>query len=466
MSGFTWTDAEVREALGWLPVDERPGPTYAGVCTDSRSVTAGDLFVALVGERFDGHEFVADAVSRGAAGVVVARRVDAGAATVYPVSDTRQALGLLARHRRRALAAAVVGITGSAGKTTTKDMTRGALAGSLRVHATRGNLNNQIGVPLTLLGAPDDAQVLVIEMGTNEPGEIAILATIAEPEIGVVTTVSETHVEKLGSLEGVLEEKLDLLRALPEGGDALVSDEPPLLAARAREVRPDVRVAGTSERADPELRPMALAMDERGRAHFDWRGARVSLTVPGRHNVANALLALAVAEILGVDPEVAARGVGLVEPASMRGEVRTIGGLTVIVDCYNANPQSVRAALDLLADLGAAGGTVAVLGSMLELGDLGDRLHETVLADALRGPVDLVVATGEFAAAASRIPQAETAAAAGRLLVVPDPMEAYRGLADRLRRGQAVLLKGSRGVRLERLLEPLERDFGGTGEVA
>ncbi len=466
MTAFHWTDARVRDALGWLPVDERPGRSFRGVTTDSRQVGEGDLFVALVGERFDGHDYVAEAVARGAAGVVVSRRVDAGDAKVYPVSDTLRALGLLARYRRRALDARVVGITGSAGKTTTKDMTRGALATGRCVHATRGNLNNQIGVPLTILAAPDEAEVLVVEMGTNEPGEIEILAAIAEPEIGVVTTVSETHVEKLGSLEGVLAEKLALISALPEGGAALVGDEPAELASEASRIRADVRVAGPSHRADPELRPDNLSVDAKGRARFDWRDATVTLSVPGRHNLGNALLALAVAEILGVDPADAARGVSLVGPAAMRGEVRTVGGLTVIVDCYNANPQSVRAALDLLDDLRTDAGSVAVLGSMLELGDLSDGLHDRLLSEALARSLDLLVATGDFAAAAARLPGAGDAEAEGRLLVVPEPMDAYRDLAARLTAGQTLLLKGSRGVRLERLLEPLTQDFGGEGEVA
>lgn len=465
MKSFAWNDAEVREALGWLPVEERPGPAFRQVRTDSRSVTPGDLFVALVGERHDGHDFVSEAVAAGAAGVVVSRRVEAGDARVYPVGDTRKALGLLARHRRRALAAAVVGITGSAGKTTTKDMTRGALATSLRVHATRGNLNNQIGVPLTLLAAPDDAQVLVVEMGTNEPGEIGILSAIAEPGVGVVTTVSETHVEKLGSLEGVLDEKLDLIRAIPSDGTALVGDRPAELPRGARVIRPDVRVAGASDGADADLRALDVSVDAAGCATFVWRRLPVTLTVPGRHQVTNALLALAVAEALGVDPASAVRAVGRVSAPAMRGEVRRLGRLTVIVDCYNANPQSVRAALDLLDDLAPRGGSAAVLGSMLELGDLSDGLHEAVLADALGRDLDLVVATGEFASAAGRMAGTAADAAAGRLVVAADPMDAYGELAGRLTGQQTVLLKGSRGVRLERLLEPLERDFG-TGEVA
>ena len=463
MTAFGWTDREVRAALDLAPAPALDTVTYREISTDSRSIQAGDLFVALTGENFDGHDYVAQALSRGAAGAVVSRSMDLADTPVYRVADTREALGALARHRRRALPARVVGITGSAGKTTAKNFTRGALSTSLKVHATAGNLNNQVGLPLTLLAAPEDAEVVVVEMGTNEPGEIEILTRIAEPEIGMVTTVGETHLEKLGSVDGVLAEKLELLRGLGDDGTAIVGDEPPVLPEEARKVRPDVRVAGWSERADPDLRPEHPRHDERGRYEFGWRGEDVALAVPGRHTVVNALLALAVADLMGVTPRAAAAGVADVEPAAMRGEVRTVGGLTMLIDCYNASPQSVRAALETLEALPATRGRVAVLGTMLELGSHSDQLHDDVLADALGRDVDHFVAVGEFAGAARRSTDALRAMREGRLVISDDVESAYARLAEYLRDGVTVLLKASRGVRLERLLEPLERDFGGGG---
>ncbi|NIP57653.1 MAG: UDP-N-acetylmuramoyl-tripeptide--D-alanyl-D-alanine ligase, partial [Gemmatimonadetes bacterium] len=256
MTPFAWTDARVREALGLARERGEEAIAYAGVSTDSRTVAREALFVALVGERFDGHDFVADAAAAGAAGAVVSRPPDGVEDLVlYRVDDTLEALGRLARYRRRHLSARVVGITGSSGKTTTKDLVRGALEPAYRVHATRGNLNNRIGLPRTVLDAPDETQILVLEMGTNEPGEIGILTGIAEPGYGVVTTVSETHLEELETLEGVLAEKLDLLRGLTEPGVGVVSDEPPVLAEAARGAAERVRVAGWSEAADPDLRP-------------------------------------------------------------------------------------------------------------------------------------------------------------------------------------------------------------------
>jgi len=275
MTALAWTDAAVRRALGLGEGPVRGDLAYTGISTDSRTVRRGDLYVAVVGERHDGHEFVADALTKGARGAIVSRPVSADpTAPLYAVPDTLVALGALAAHRRSAIRAPVVGITGSAGKTTTKEFTRGALSGSLRVHGTPGNLNNRIGMPMTLLATPDDAEAVVLEMGTNEPGEIATLARIAHPDVGVVITVGEAHLEKLGSLEGVLHEKLDLLRNLAAGGRGVVGDEPDFLPDAARSTCRScagVRVAGWSARADEWLRPSDVEVDESGAYQFRWR---------------------------------------------------------------------------------------------------------------------------------------------------------------------------------------------------
>ena len=456
MTAFAWTDASVRAALGLRSDLADAELQFGSVSTDSRGVRAGDLFIAIEGERFDGHDFVAEAFAAGAAGAVVSKPVPGDGGKLYAVRDTLAALGSLAAYRRTALEVPVVAITGSAGKTTTKDLTAAALGSRLSVHATRGNLNNRIGMPLTLLAAPPDAEVVVLEMGTNEPGEIGTLAAIARPDIGVVTTVGESHLEKLGSLEGVLEEKLDLLRGLAEGGRCVVGDEPAALVERARELCPRLKVAGWSERADVDLRPSGTEGDVFGGYRFRWRGQTVSLALPGRHAVADAMLALAVADLLGVSPKEAARGLAGAATGSLRGELRRLGGLTLIVDCYNANPQSVRAALDLLEGQAAAARRVAVLGTMLELGSASVELHRQVLADALSRRVELVVATGAFAeaAAAQRMREGE------RLLVAPGWAEAYPRLRERLEGHEVVLLKASRGVAMEGLIPLLEADFG------
>jgi UDP-N-acetylmuramoyl-tripeptide--D-alanyl-D-alanine ligase len=454
---FAWTDAEVRRALGLPAESDHQDVEYSGVCTDSRQVQPGELYVALRGDRFDGHDFVTHALSAGARGAVVSQLpAETLPGVFYKVDDTLVALGRLASYRRQSLPARVVGITGSAGKTGTKDLTAAALGASLRVHATRGNLNNRVGVPLTLLSAPVDTQVVVAEMGTNLPGEIALLTEMAKPEVGVVTTVGEGHLEGLGSVEGVMREKLSLLEGLTGEQRGVVGDTPPELPAEARRVLPTVRVAGWTERAEPGLRPIKPVRDESGVYSFDWKGQTVTLGVPGRHAVVNALLALAVAEALGVEHEAAVKGLVNVRPADKRGQTLALDGLKLIVDCYNANPQSVIAAADLLADTEAPR-RVAFLGTMLELGEKSASIHERVLGEVLSRSFDIVVATGAFASAARQL-------GAGRLeselLIADEPDGGYDQLWPKLEGDEAVLLKASRGVALERLLPRFQAHFG------
>ena len=454
MSTPVWTDADVRGALGLAAGPSTERVRYTGVSTDSRQIEEGQLYVALTGEHFDGHDFVAAALAKGARGAVVSRPQDASVrGPLYHVDDTLVALGALAAHRRRSLRVPVVAITGSSGKTTTKDLAAAAIGAGKRVHATRGNKNNRIGMPLTLLATPVDAEAVVLELGTNEPGEIRTLAQIARPDIGVVTTVGEAHLERLGSLEGVLEEKLDLLRGLAEGGRCVVGDEPSVLAARARSLCPRLRVAGWTHRADTDLRIERARVDVFGHYEFEWRGETVTVPLVGRHAATDAMLALAIADLVGVSPADAARGIAKADTNPLRGEVRRLGTLTLIVDCYNANPQSVRAALDVLEGQ-VAKRRVAVLGSMLELGTQSDRLHREVLANALERDIDLIVATGAFERAA----EALGTRAAG-VITAPDWREAYPRLRERLEGDEIVLLKASRGIALEGILPLLERDF-------
>jgi UDP-N-acetylmuramoyl-tripeptide--D-alanyl-D-alanine ligase len=453
---FWWTDLEVRRALEMRTDLARVDLGYSEVSTDSRSIRPGALYVALSGDRFDGHDFVADAVAGGATGVVVSRALPAARdVVVYPVEDTLTALGALARHRRRALECPVVAITGSSGKTTTKDFLTAALSTVRKTHATRGNRNNRVGVPLTLLETPDDSEAVVVELGTSEPGEIEALTAIAIPDVGVITTVGESHLEGLGSLDGVLQEKLDLFRGLPKGARAVVGDQPSELVASAREILPQVRVTGWGERADERARPVEAKPDRSGRYRFRWHGHEVAVPLPGRHAVSNALVALTVADLLGVPAAKAAQGLESAEISGMRGQTHTVGGLTLLVDCYNANPQSVRAALDLLDSYAATAGRVAVLGTMLELGERSDALHDRVLRDALSRNVDLILAVGGFSGAADRL-----SADPDRVLRDADWRTGYPRLQSRLRGDEVILLKASRGVALEGMIDLLEADYG------
>ena len=461
MSG--WTEQQVRNALPLaVPEDRGNGSrpaasSYPSVSTDTRTLEQGALFVALRGDNFDGHEFLAQAAESGAVAAVVDRVPDdAPPLRYYRVPDTLVALGRLGRHHRRTLGVPVCAVAGSNGKTTTKEMARAVLSTRFNTHATSGNLNNLVGTPLTLLGAPEDAEVLVVEVGTNAFGEVARLAEIVEPDVGIITGISEEHLEGLGSLEGVLLEETTLLTRIRSGGLALVSDEPASLPERARSLARRVRVAGWTDRADADLRAQQLSIDENGRVRFRWQGREVSVPFGGRAHVRNALLALGLGLEWGVDADAAVEALQSLEPPKMRGEVHRYGGLTVIADCYNSNPASLAAAVDTLTHMPRGGGRVVVVGSMLELGDQSDALHEASARVVAESDVDVVVAVGLFGRAFEPV----RAQLGDRLVVAEDAEAAFEPMAERMTGDEIVLLKGSRGVALERLLPRLEERFG------
>ncbi len=434
---YQWTADAVAAAVGV----KSPGTlVFTSVSTDTRHLTPGTLFVALKGDRFDAHDFLKDAEARGATAAVVRRGTPRQPGLpFFEVDDTLAALGLLARARRRALPAGapVVAITGSSGKTSAKEMIRATLGARWRVHATTGNLNNLVGVPLTILAAPADTGALVVEAGASVPGEIAALRAIIEASIAVITNVGYAHVEGFGSLAGVMREKLALLGGVPV---AVVGTDPPELAAEARR-RTRTIVAG---RAPPaEVRPEAAELDDAGRP------------VVGLHQVDNAMIALAVAEQAGVDAAAAAERLAAVTLPPGRGSLVQLDGLTVIDDTYNANPSSMRAALDFAAAYAARHRRplAVVVGSMLELGAESARLHADV-ADAVmavRPPPALVAAVGEFGTAFAR----HAVTLGPRLLAASDAEALGAALRARLRGNEVVLLKASRGVALERVLAHL-----------
>lgn len=456
-----WTEAEVLRALGLSGEDG--GRSFTRVSTDTRSIQAGDLFVALVGERFDAHEFLAQAVEAGASGAVVSRVPEGAPEGVryFEVENTLQALGRLGRHRREQLGARVVGVVGSNGKTTTKDLLRTVLGARYRVHATEGNLNNQIGVPLTLLRAPADAEALVIEMGTNEPGEIAILTEIVQPDAAVITSIGEEHLEKLRDLAGVLEEESSILDGIRDGL-VVVAEEPAELAERARTRlgAEAVRVAGFAE--GTALRPDGGAQGVHflpdGTTRWSWRGHEAHLPLPGRYNVRNALLALGIAVEWGVPEAEAVAALERVPSPKLRGEWKRVGEMRVLADCYNSNPPSVAAAVEVLVNVPAEGRKVVVLGTMRELGSAADVLHartaETVARSVGRG-IDRVVATGAFVPAFA----AHADELGDRLMLEEDPIAAFHRIAEELRGNETILLKASRGEALERWLPLLAARF-------
>jgi UDP-N-acetylmuramoyl-tripeptide--D-alanyl-D-alanine ligase len=445
-----WTLDRIADALG----DGPRGPlALTRIATDTRTVAAGDCFVALRGEKFDAHDFLADAVAKGAAAVVVhdaARGAKLGV-PVYVVDDTTRALGRLARYRRRAWGRPVIGVVGTNGKTSTKELVRAALGSRLRVHATVGNYNNLVGVPQTLFALPDDADIAVIEMGTNQPGEVAALRAIVEPDVVVVTSIAEEHLEGLGDLEGVLREEISACDGVPV---AITPASQPEIAEAARPRARRVVSAGL-DAGDVRATRFAVAPDGSGDIELDGTAVRVPLR--GMHNLRNAMLALATAREAGISVADAARGIAAMPAPPMRVSFESHGAATVINDAYNSNPGSARAALELLEHAGNGRQRVAVLGTMLELGPQADRLHDEIARVALAAPIDVVIGVGGFADALARVAPGDARAVGGA-----DPASAWDAARSRVRRDAVILLKGSRGVRLERLV-PLISEWASAG---
>jgi UDP-N-acetylmuramoyl-tripeptide--D-alanyl-D-alanine ligase len=450
--GDFWTLDRISVALGVGAGGPRGTRSISAVSTDTRVLGPGELFVALTGENHDGHEFLRAAVEKGAAAVVVARpeRTAGLGVPVFIVADTLVALGQLAGYRRRAWGAGrvVVGLTGTNGKTSTKDLTAAALASRVEVHATHGNLNNRIGLPLTILSLPDAADVAVFEMGTSLPGEIALLRAIAEPQVAIVTSVAEGHLEGLGTLEGVLAEKTSIYSGVAV---AIAPASQPEIAQRA--VRLTSGKVITCGLGQGELAANRWGSNEDGSGWLEVEGVRVAVPLRGEHNLRNAMLALAAARELGVSLEDAARGIAGLTPGSMRLESTPLGGgeTTLINDAYNSNPGSALAAIEYLTSLQSVGQKVIVLGSMRELGAMSAQLHDRVAAAALNSNLDVVAGIGEFAQALARSsPRGDP-----RVVTAPDVEELWEKLRLRLERRSTILLKASRGVKLERIIPHL-----------
>jgi UDP-N-acetylmuramoyl-tripeptide--D-alanyl-D-alanine ligase len=446
-TGF-WTLRRAADALKHLAKvnvasDDRP---LARVSTDTRTVAAGDLFVALKGENFDAHDFVKDAVAKGAAAVLVSRPVADIGVPVIEVPDTLAALGALGRYRRRAWNGPVVAVAGSNGKTSTKELIRAALGSRLSVHSTTGNLNNLVGVPLTLLAIPDDAQIAVVEMGTNQPGEVAALRQIIEPTVAVITSVGEEHLEGLGDVAGVLREELSVTDGVPV---VVTPASQPEIGAGARGRAKRVVEAGLDA---GDLRAGGWKVESNGTGCLTVEGITVQVPLRGVHNLRNAMLALTVARELGVTLEDAARGIGAMSPPPMRVNWEAVGRATLINDAYNANPPSTRAAIELLTHAGAGRQRVAILGTMRELGAHERTLHEDVARTALASPVELIGGVGAFGTALETLAPGDP-----RIVTGPEPAAVWSGLAPRVQSDAVILLKGSRGVRLEQLVPAIEQ---------
>ena len=423
---------------------------------DSRRVSTGDIFVAFVGEHADGHDFVEQARAAGAVAVLSTRPVPGGSIII---EDPIEAMTSLARHVAQRLTATVVGITGSSGKTSTKDLLGQVLATAGRTVAPAGSLNNELGYPYTVLLADEATDYLILETSARGIGHIAHLTRIARPTIGAVLNVGSAHLGEFGSVAAIAQAKGELVEALPTadaGGVAVLNADDPLVAAMAS--RTGARVVTAGERRDADVRAEAVEIDSAGRASFDLVAgtdrAAVSLQLVGEHHVANALIAAAVALQCGLTPGQIADALSAAEPRSRwRMEVRhTRDGITVVNDAYNANPESMRAALKALAGMAKGSRSIAVLGQMAELGAESNSEHDALGRLAVRLDISQLIAVGEPAR-----PIAHGAALEGswngESEWVADVDTAVQRLTELLQPGDVLLVKGSRAAGMERVAE-------------
>lgn len=449
------TLAEIAEATeGVLDRPEWGSVTVDGVSIDSRTIQAGNLFVPIIAER-DGHEFVAGALAAGAVAYLAASDVvldeaqsrDQSTVPVVRVADTELALAAIGRLARSKLSGPVIGITGSVGKTSVKDLTRAACSGAGRapVWAARNSFNNELGVPLTLANAPDGVGTVVVEMGARGIGHISYLCDIARPTVGVVTTVALAHSELFGSIEGVAQGKGELIEAIPTDGVAVLNaDNPHVLGMASRAAAPVLTFGSAVTSPDADFVVDNIELDRSLHPTFDLthggKTAQVSVPVAGAHMALNAAAAVAVAVASGVDFADATMQVSSVEMSPWRMEVTTSeSGVVVINDAYNANPTSMRAALAALAKTGAEN-LVAVVGEMAELGDEGPEEHLAITAEAKAAGIRVVAVAAEgYGAEAEHVAD------------IPGALDALGSLPP----SSAVLVKGSRVVELERLAQEL-----------
>jgi UDP-N-acetylmuramoyl-tripeptide--D-alanyl-D-alanine ligase len=424
--------------------------------TDSRTLQPGDLFVALRGDNFDGHKFIAQAMQRGAAGAIVERAWTGKPApdfSLLRVEDTLAAYQQIAGTYRHSLGLKVVAITGSNGKTSTKDFTAAVLARRFRVTKTDGNFNNHVGLPQTMLRASARDQVAVWEIGMNHPGEIAPLAQLARPNIAIITNIGLAHIEFMGSREAIAQEKGDLAASLGPDGTLVLNSSDEFAEAIARRTSANTIFAGLEHGA---VRADEIVQTASGAEFSILEGAHrchALLPVPGLHMVQNALLAIAAGRVLGVSLEDCAAGLASAPLTQARLQIKSIRGVQFIDDSYNANPDSMKAALRTLMELETDGQRIAVLGQMAELGEQSAVGHREVGETAASLGIDRLIALGE---GGREIAEAARAAGLTNSIGVTTVEEAAELLAE-TQRGDLVLVKGSRAARTERVLEEFAR---------
>ena len=461
-----WSQAEILAATGGKILRRGDETRFGEVVTDSNKVKEGSVFVALKGERHDGHGFVGAAVRRGARCVIIHRpvRVSAlGQTTAIKVRDTLRALGDLAHYRRGKIAPKVLAITGSNGKTTTKEMVAAILEEARldgqslrgRVLKTEGNFNNLVGLPLTLLRLRRGDKVAVVELGTNHPGEIERLAEIADPDMGLITSVGAAHLEGLNSLAGVAREKGALYQNIRAGGAiALNLDDPWVKRLGARFKGRKITYGNRGHVRAQSWHPRG-ARGQEGTLQAGRERCRVRLNYLGRHNITNALGAAALALGAGTGLAAVRRGLAKVRPFSMRMQIENWRGIGIINDTYNANPDSMNAALETLAEMKCRGDKIAVLGDMFELGKHSAKEHRSLGQRAAKVGIDALYLLGDRSVEVCK-GALQSGMRAKQIIIGRDHTDLARRLRGRVQRGDWLLFKGSRGMKMEKVLHELK----------
>lgn len=456
------------ELAALLGLPNKGDCSVTSVTTDSRETESGSLFVALKGERFDGNDFVEQALSRGAAAVIAERLPKSlsadDAERVLVVPDSLEAFGKVARAYKSRIAPKTVAVTGSVGKTTTKEFIAAVASARYIVHKTEGNFNSEIGMPLSILNMPATSQVCVLEMGMSHAGEIARMSAIACPDIAVITNIGNSHIENLGSRENICKAKLEIVSGMSGTGHIILNADEPMLFAQVGKLGQEIILVGLT---NPQADFRALNIREyEDSTEFDLvAGKRVvtNVRIPaiGKHNVYDATFAFAVGTLLGMSDDEIKRGLMSFRNIGMRQNIYECGGLTIIEDCYNAGPESMRAALDVLSKMAEKNHcrSIAVLGDMRELGEYSKRLHMEIGTLVASKHVDYLATFGREAEniALGAINHAFKPDNIAINKNIEDPALTAKAVYDMARYGDVVLFKASRAVKLERVIEELKK---------
>lgn len=453
---------EIIESTGGVLISGRADTEFINISTDSRKISQGDLFIPIIGEKFDGHDFINKAFESGASGCLTQKDISpVEGKVIIKVEDTLKALRDVAAYYRQKFNIPFVGITGSVGKTSTKDMIASVLSRKFNVLKTEGNLNNEIGLPLTVLRLDNSHEAAVVEMGMSGFGEISRLASIARPDIAIITNIGISHIEKLGSRQNIFKAKMEILEGLSEGGLVILNGDDKLLSGLKGLLKFRTVFYGIEDGMDYKAENIRTR-GEQGSGFEITVGSfeyKVHIPAPGIHNVYNALAAIAAGIELGIPMEEIIRGIAEFSPGKMRLNIISHNGMKIIDDAYNASPQSMEAAINVLMDLRGNKRTIAVLGDMLELGDWAYKAHFDVGKFAVRKGINYIITVGENARNIAR-GALDAGALPDNVVSFESNSEAAAFLKSLVGNGDVILIKGSRGMKMEEIVHQLTNGNG------